>query len=248
MMEPPIESERFVPPPPSGPPTLLDDWYARCRALEQVADATSPRDYAETELRILRFLIVRYARTAEGLAPAQFPLKSGHFYFSRAYCIEQRIRELTGETPQKPKSEQEARARVSGVLKRFAQRDATPAHFGEPTEKSKSPQVLLPEESDQSVVAKSVLEWKKGCYRELCDRISQIRVSATYRLAHCGTLDDIALFSDLLKIPEQASADPVERPMLLWAIKVIAIRHSGETYIPGVSDGEATAPSSSSSS
>lgn len=59
----------------------------------------------------------------------------------------------------------------------------------------------------------------------LADVSGPVRQKAARLLGEIGTLDDIALFSDLLALPPAADEDPNERQALLDAMRALAERH-----------------------
>ena len=63
-----------------------------------------------------------------------------------------------------------------------------------------------------------------GIREQLADVNSEARLAAIDLLREAGTLDDVALLSDLLSLPANADEDPRERKELLDAMWAIAHR------------------------
>ena len=161
--------------------TLLEDWQLRRAQLAKVLEdpATTEahaRDYAGTQIRLLDYLIERYAGKAEGLKPAAFPLsKSSTMFMVRQHMIM-------------------SKQKFDSLMKSMG-----------------------PEE-------RSAWNWKYEAYSQLDNSNPEERLAGIQRLAFCGDLDDIGLFSNILQLPPNPGEDPRERSKLIWAIQSISNR------------------------
>ena len=100
----------------SPPPTLYEDWQARRRRLfETPGPAGSP--YRDVQVKVLDYLLGRYAGDAAAARPARFPLHTDVVWKQRTLVVHRHLRakdhEVVRDAPQ-------AQARASRILDRIA--------------------------------------------------------------------------------------------------------------------------------
>ena len=95
--------------------TLLEDWQAR---RERLAENPVPAgQLGELHIRILDYLIGRYADSPEAARPARFTPRSGLYVNDRAIVLHHH---LWQDRASGVKSRREAESRVSAIVKRMA--------------------------------------------------------------------------------------------------------------------------------
>ena len=136
--------------------TLLEDWQAR---RERLAENPVPAgQLGELHIRILDYLIGRYADSPEAVRPARFSLRSGVYVNDRAIVVHHHLWQgrVSGV-----KSRQEAESRVSAIVKRMAPGGEDEAEAEGP--ETMSPPDWLPFEEDLCVP--EAWAWVRNCIR-----------------------------------------------------------------------------------
>lgn len=152
--------------------TLLEDWRARRERLAQRAVPAGPE--VRLQIQILDYLVDRYRDAPEAARPARCPARLDLYVNDRAIVVHNHLWEgKVGGA----KSQQEARARVSSILRRMtpSQRDIEPAAAKdiEPEDRQESPQPARPTPLSLWELFKSDL--LSGPVKELGRRITPFR-------------------------------------------------------------------------
>jgi hypothetical protein len=189
--------------------TLLGDWAARRQRL--LDSPSGDADYRAVELRLLDFLLRRYAGTVQAAQPARFPLRGDVFIDHRAIIVHHHLGR--GRIPAIA-NRHEADQRVRAMVERMWPPAGTRAELSDAAEEScwESPP---PDPAEEARM-------------KLCDNDALVRLQAAVRLGQLGDLDDIGLLADLLSLPPSPDEHPCQREALLHAMR----RLSGETAEP----------------
>lgn len=181
--------------------TLHEDWEARREQLAQLPYWAG--DYHAVEVQILDYLLRRYRDTPEGNRPARAPLAHGVYVNHRAIVV---MRHLGGGSIPTMTTAVEAQAHVQSVLQerlhKTGWRAARARREAQASARSTAPR-------DPTEVLRM----------RLCDDHPIARLLAAVRLGEVGTLDDIALFADLLALPPCADEHPRERAAMIHSIR-----------------------------
>ena len=124
--------------------TLYEDWRVRRHRLASTP-ALHPLAYRDIQLRVLDYLLDRYRESSEAALPARFPSPEASWFNHRAIVVHHHLRtsEVGGV-----KTAQEARQRVSAIVRRISTPQEAPSDvririfgfdYSAPTEKGPTP-------------------------------------------------------------------------------------------------------------
>ena len=180
--------------------TLYEDWQFRRSRLLQTPGGDDA--YRQIQVRILNFLLHRYRNAPEARRTVPTPLTAELWIDDRAIIVHHHL--ARGGTPTRSSPEQAHRF-IKSVLERMysAERSDSPFPFSTTEE--------LAQRLDSDTIRHQL------CH---CDSIQ--RILAAVELSEHGTLDDISLFCDLLKLPPAADEHPRERAAMAHAIARLA--------------------------
>jgi len=194
-------------------PTLYEDWRNRREKLDVGAAPTREWERA-LQIRILDYLLKRYAADPAAQTPARFPVSTELFLNRRAILVH---RHLSLAPKTEVRNSVDATSKVSRLLQRI---------------QAQAPQESLQAPSGGAMVGFIELDplpsrlFRQTRHSEdprdavrmmLLSEDQQERVNAAYILAENGTLDDVNLFLELIALPPDAEmvqklSPVIERP------------------------------------
>jgi hypothetical protein len=201
-------------------PTLYEDWRNRREKLGE-GDVPAQEWERALQIRILNYLLKRYAADPVAQLPARFPVSTELFLNRRAILVH---RHLSLAPKTEVRNSADATRKVSRILQRI---------------KAQSPQESACIPADGEFLGDQIRHSMKRIFPPLLESVPgekaqyadpndfhrvmllsenpRVRINAAYKLADDGTLDDVNLFLELIALPPdeemaQKLLPVIERP------------------------------------